>query len=94
LVGFAAEGSDDWKWYLAHEVSTEMLRNLSPQSSVKYFFTSPEQEKQLRLLLQELGQGKTQFINRETVQPNLNLTARVTYLFDELGEGQRHPSAP
>jgi hypothetical protein len=83
-VAFANKGSAEWQWYVPEELNSEILRKLSPGSSVKYFFTSSEQEQQLRSRLRELGFGATKHIARETIPPQQEMNARVTYIFDEI----------
>jgi hypothetical protein len=83
-VGFANKGSEEWEWYLPEELTSEIIGKLSPGSRVKYFFTSGEQEQQLRGHLRKLGFGATKHLGRETIPPQPEMTARVTYLFDEI----------
>jgi len=84
-VGFAEENSEGWVWYLAEELSVDVIRALKPRSRVQYFFTSPAEEEQLRARLRELGfTAATQHIRRDTILPRPELTTRVTYLFDTI----------
>jgi HNH endonuclease len=81
-VGFAEENSEDWVWYLPEELNSEIIRALKPGSRVQYFRTSPEEEKHLRTRLRELDFPATQHIRRDTILPQAEMTASVTYTFD------------
>lgn len=83
-VAFANAGSDDWEWYLPDELSSELLEKLSAGSQLRYFFTSPEQEQELRGRLRELGFGDSKHIGRAVIAPQPEMITRVTYLFDEV----------
>jgi hypothetical protein len=82
-VGFAAENSDDWKWYLPEEVNEEVLRGLGLNTQVRYFFTSPTEEQMLRDRLREVGfSTNTKHVSRGTILPQPEMTARITCLCD------------
>lgn len=82
-VGFAPENSDDWKWYLPEEVNHEVLRSLGANSQVRYFFSSPAEEKMLRERLRDVGfSPNTKHVSREKILPQPEMTARITYLCD------------
>lgn len=81
-VGFAEENSEDWVWYLPEELNSEIIRALKPGSRVQYFRTSPAEEEQLRTRLRELDFPSTQHIRRDTILPQPEMTAGVTYTFD------------
>ena len=84
-VGFAAENSEEWEWYLPEELNAEVLAKLGPNSLVKYFFTSPAEETQLRERLRELGfTAPTKQIGKDPILPQPEMTARVTYTFDTI----------
>src|SRR5262249_28206679 len=83
-VAVANKRSDEWQWYLPEELNMEILGKLSPGSRVQYFFSSPEQEQLLRGRLRELGLGATKHLGRETIPPQPEMAARVTYLFNEI----------
>jgi len=83
-VAFANKGSEEWEWYLPEELTSEIVGKFSPGSRVKYFLTSPEQEQQLRGRLRELGFGATKYLGKDTIPPQPEMTARVTYVFDEI----------
>jgi hypothetical protein len=81
-VGFAEENSEEWVWYLPEELNSEIIRALKPGSRVQYFRTSPAEEERLRARLCELDFPATRHIRRETILPQPEMTARVTYPFD------------
>jgi hypothetical protein len=84
-VGFAEENSDEWEWYLLEELGPEILPRLGPNAKVKYFFTSPTEETQLRARLSELGfTAPTKHISKERILPQPDMTARVIYTFDPI----------
>jgi hypothetical protein len=84
-VGFAAENSDNWKWYLPEELNQEVLRSLGVNTQVRYFFCTPAEEQMLRERLHEVGfSSNTKHISRETILPQPQMTARVTYTFDSI----------
>lgn len=84
-VGFAAENSDDWKWYLPEELNEEVLRSLGPNTQVRYFFASAADEQMLRGRLRELGfSASTKHVSRQTILPHPNMTARITYTCDAI----------
>jgi hypothetical protein len=84
-VGFAAENSDDWKWYLREDLNQEVLQSLGPNTQVRYFFSSAAEEKILRVRLHELGFSRnTKHVSRTTIPPQPEMTARITYLFDSV----------
>jgi hypothetical protein len=77
-VGFAAENAETWEWYLPEELNAEILAGLGPNTSVKYFFTSPAEETHLRARLRELGfTGPTKHIGKDRILPQPEMTARV-----------------
>jgi hypothetical protein len=83
-VAFAAQDSDLWEWYLPEDLNSEVVQKILPGSRVKYFVTSPEQLACLKARLNELGFGATAQISREQLPPQPELTATVTYLFDDI----------
>lgn len=84
-VGFAAENSETWEWYLPEELNAEILARLGPNIGVKYFFTTPDEETRLRARVRELGlTGPTKHIRKDRILPQPELTARVTYTFDTI----------
>ena len=84
-VGFANENSEEWVWYLPEELNPEIIRALRPGSRVQYFYTCSAEEEQLRTRLRELGfTAPTKQIIRDTICPQPEMTARVTYLFDPI----------
>jgi len=84
-VGFAGENSETWEWYLPEELSAEVVGRLGPNTGVKYFFTTPDEETHLRARLRELGfTGPTKHIRKDRILPQPELTARVTYTFDTI----------
>lgn len=84
-VGFAAENSDDWNWYLPDELSQEVLQALGPNTQLRYFFSSPAEEQMLRARMKEVGfSSNTKLVTRVTILPQPEMTARITYLFDSI----------
>ena len=84
-VAFADKESEEWVWYLPEELNSEVLGRLAPDSHVRYFYTSPAEEEQLRGRLRQLGfTTATKHISRETILPQPEMPARVTYLFDSI----------
>ena len=84
-VGFAQENSDEWEWYVLDELGPEILPRLGPNAKVKYFFTSPAEEAQLRARLRELGfTAPIKHISRDKILPQPEMAARVTYTFDPI----------
>jgi hypothetical protein len=84
-VGFAQENSDDWEWHVLQELGPEILPRLGPSVKVKYFFTSPAEEAQLRARIRELGfTAPTKHIGKDRILPQSEMAARVTYTFDPI----------
>jgi len=84
-VGFAAENSETWEWYLPEELNAELLAKLGPNTGVKYFFTTPAEETHLRARLRELGfTSPTKHIGKDRILPQPEMIARVTYTFDSI----------
>jgi hypothetical protein len=84
-VGFAAENSDDWKWYLPDELNQEVVQSLGPNTQLRYFFSSPDEEQMLRARMREVGfSSNTKHVTRATILPQPEMTARITYLFDSI----------
>ncbi len=83
-VGFAEENSEEWTWYLPHELASEIILALKTGSCVQYFYTSPAELEQLRARLRELGFPATRQLKKEIIPPQPEMTARVTYLFDTI----------
>ena len=84
-VGFAQENSEEWEWYTLDELGPEILPRLGPNSKVKYFFTSPIQETQLRARLHELGfTAPTKHISKDKILPQPEMAAGITYTFDPI----------
>jgi SAM-dependent methyltransferase len=82
-VSFADENSEEWIWYVPEELTPEIIRALRPGSRVQYFYASPAELEQLRARLRELGfTALTKFIRKDTIPPQPEMTARVTYPFD------------
>jgi hypothetical protein len=81
-VSFAEENSEEWIWYEPEELTPEIIRALRPGSRVQYFYTSPAELEQLRARLCELGFPATRHIRKDTIPPQPEMTARVTYPFD------------
>jgi hypothetical protein len=83
-VGFADENSEEWVWHESEELTPEIIRGLKPRSRVQYFYTSPAELEQLRARLRELGFPATRHIRRDTILPQPEMTAKVTYPFDTI----------
>jgi hypothetical protein len=84
-VGFAAENSDDWKWYLPDELNQEVLQSVGPNTQLRYFFASPDEEQMLRARMRDVGfSSNTKHVTRVTILPQPEMTARITYLFDSI----------
>lgn len=83
-VSFAEENSEEWVWYLPEELTSEIILALKPRSRVQYFYTSPAEEEKLRTRLRKLGFPATQHLRRDTILPQPEMTARVTYTFDTI----------
>ncbi len=81
-VSFAEENSEEWIWYGPEELTPEIIRALRPGSRVQYFYTSPAELEQLRTRLRELGFPATRHIRKDTIPPQPEMTAEVTYPFD------------
>ncbi len=84
-VAFAQENSEEWEWYVLGELGQESLPRLGPNAKVKYFFTSPGEETQLRARLRELGfTAPTKHISKDRILPQPEMAARITYTFDPI----------
>jgi hypothetical protein len=83
-VALAEADSQEWQWYLPEELTADILRRYVPGSRVKYLCTSPEHEDQLRARMRELGFATAKYISRDQIPPQPEVTARVSYLFDDI----------
>jgi hypothetical protein len=82
-VSFAEENSEEWIWYVPDELTPDIIRALRPGSRVQFFYTSPAELEQLRARLRELEfPATTRQIRKDTIPPQPEMIARVTYPFD------------
>ena len=81
-VSIQNTGETEPRWYTLQELDSGAMQTLQPGARIGYFFTSPQEEQQLRSRLRELGLGPTAEVGRQTVLPTKNFNARVICDFD------------
>ena len=72
----------EWRWYTLPQLNSDVVQTLEPGARIQFFFTSSDEEQQLRSRLRELELGPTQWISRDTVLPRKDFKMRVTCDFD------------
>lgn len=81
-VGFKNKNAEQWKWYTAEDLNSDIVQALEPGSEVKYFVTSSAEEERLRSRLRELGLVRTKPIRRDQFPPQPAVKTRVTCTFN------------
>ena len=81
-VGIQKTNETEPSWYTLQELDSGVAPKLEPGDLITYFFTSPEQEQQLRSRLRELGVGPTKVIGRNSILPTKNFNTQVICDFD------------